>query len=123
MGYRVVDTDELDPAPDRPCEMRPVTSAAELDEMAVNRFVVQPGEQIPLVYHYHDEQEELFYVASGSLLVETPEETFDVGRHGAFAADPESPHRAYVPEDADEPADVLAIGAPPVRGDTHEYEP
>jgi mannose-6-phosphate isomerase-like protein (cupin superfamily) len=123
MGYRVVNTDDLEPAPDRPCEMRPVTAAAELERMAVNRYVARPGEQIPLMYHYHDEQEELFYVVSGTLHVETPEETYELGPDEAFAADPESPHRAYVPEDADEPANVIAVGAPPVRGDAREYEP
>ena len=123
MGYRVVDTDELDPAPDRPCEMRPVTSAAGLERMAVNRFVARPGEQIPLAYHYHDEQEELFYVVSGTLHVETPEETYELGANEVFAAESDSPHRAYAPEDASEPAVVIAVGAPAVRGDTHKYEP
>jgi mannose-6-phosphate isomerase-like protein (cupin superfamily) len=123
MGYRVVDALSVEPTPDRPCEQRALTGAAELEQMSFNRYVVQPGEQMPLAYHYHDEQQEAFYVLSGTLLVETPEGTFDVERDQLFAADPESPHRAYNPEDAEGPVTVLAVGAPKVSGDAHEYEP
>ena len=122
MGYHVVDPADLDPVPDRPCELRRVSEAAGLSEMAVNRFSAAPGEQLPLAYHYHDEQEELFYVLAGELHVETPEGTFSAGADEVFVAEPESPHRAYNPADADAPVEVLAIGAPAVD-DAHAYDP
>jgi mannose-6-phosphate isomerase-like protein (cupin superfamily) len=123
MGYRVVDTDAVERTPDRPCDQRALSEPGNLTQMAVNRFVAHPGEQIPLAYHYHDEQEEAFFVLSGTLHVETPEETYEVGPNDLFTVDPGSPQRAFNPEDAEAAVDVLAIGAPPVDDDAHAYEP
>ncbi len=123
MGYRVLDTDEVPTSDDRPCSMRRLSEPAGLEHVAVNRFRAEPGEMLPLAYHYHDEQEEAFFVLSGTLSVETPEETYEIGEHGLFAVDPGSPQRAFNPESATESVDVLAIGAPPVSGDVHAYEP
>jgi mannose-6-phosphate isomerase-like protein (cupin superfamily) len=123
MGYRVVDADDVEPQADRPCDMRRLADAAGLSGVALNRFTPAPGEQIPLAYHYHDEQEEAFYVLDGTVHVETPEGTYELGADDLLVVDPESPQRAYCPEDADGPADVLAIGVPPVRDDAHPYDP
>lgn len=123
MGYRVLDTDEVPTSDDRPCSMRRLSEPAGLEHVAINRFRAEPGEMLPLDYHYHDEQEEAFLVLSGTLSVETPEETYEIEENGLFAVDPGSPQRAFNPESATEPVDVLAIGAPPVSGDVHAYEP
>ena len=123
MGYRTVRTDDVAPTPDRPSELRRLTEAAGLEDVAVNRYSAEPGEQLPLKYHSHEEQEEAFYVIAGAIEVETPEGTFAVGADELFAADAESPHRAYCPEEADGAAEVLAIGAPPVSGDARAYDP
>ena len=122
MGYHHVDVDGIEPTPDRPSVQRAVGDAAGLTEMAVNRYEVAPGEAIPLAYHYHDEQEELFYVLSGTLAVETPEGTYEVGADEAFAVEPGSPQRAHNPDSAAEGVVVLAVGAPAVE-DVHAYEP
>ena len=122
MGYHVVDPADLDPVPDRPCELRRVSEAAGLSGMAVNRFSAAPGEQLPLAYHYHDEQEELFYVVEGTLAVETPERTYEVPTGSFFAVEPKSPQRAYNPADADGRVTVIAIGTPAVT-DVHAYDP
>jgi mannose-6-phosphate isomerase-like protein (cupin superfamily) len=90
--------------------------------MAVNRFSAAPGEQLPLAYHYHDEQEELFYVVEGTLAVETPDEEYAVPAGSFFAVEPGSPQRAFNPTDADGRVTVVAIGAPAVT-DAHAYEP
>ncbi|WP_336023929.1 cupin domain-containing protein [Halobellus salinisoli] len=123
MGYTVVSQEAVSPAAERPCELRRLSDPAGLSNVAINRFRAEPGEQIPLAYHYHDEQEEAFYVLSGTLLVETPEETYRVEPGSLFAATPGSPHRAYNPEDAAEAVEILAIGAPAVSGDANVYEP
>ncbi|MFB6096945.1 MAG: cupin domain-containing protein [Haloferacaceae archaeon] len=122
MGYRTVDTDDLELAPDRPCDLRRISEAAGLEGMAVNRFSAEPGEQLPLAYHYHEQQEELFYVLAGTLHVETPDEEFVIDADGVFACDPESPQRAFNPADADAAVEVLAVGVPPVDGDAVPYE-
>lgn len=123
MGYRTVDLDTVSLSDGRPCEMRALGTAAELSNVAINRFRAEPGEQLPLAYHYHEEQEEAFYVLSGTLSVETPEGTYEIEADGLFAVDPESPQRAYNPDDADEDVVVLAIGAPAVDGDAVAYDP
>jgi mannose-6-phosphate isomerase-like protein (cupin superfamily) len=122
MDYRVVGVDDLPSTPDRPYDRRAIGDAADLDRLAFNRDDADPGEQLPLAFHYHDEQEELFYVLSGTLRVETPDGEYTVDTDETFVAEPDSPHRAYNPEDAEAPVRVLAIGAPPVD-DVHPYEP
>jgi len=123
MGYDVVDSRAVSPAEGRPCELRRLTAATELSDLAVNHYRADPGEQIPLKYHYHDEQEEAFYVLSGTLAVETPEKTYRVDSGSLFVAGAGSPHRAHNPDGADRAVEVLAIGAPKVEGDVSEYEP
>lgn len=122
MGYSVVDPDEIEPIADRAGDPRPLAEAAGLETVALNRFRAAPGEQIPLVYHYHEVQEEAFVVLSGTLRVETPEGEFEVPAGSIFAAQPESPHRAYNPSSADETVEVVAIGAPAVEDDAVAYE-
>ena len=123
MGYHVIGADEVGPTPDRPCVQRAVGAAAGLEHVALHRYEVEPGEQVPLAYHYHDEQEEAFYVLSGELHVETPDRTYVVGADDLFVVEPGSPQRAFNPEDADGRVDVLALGAPPVDGDANAYDP
>ena len=123
MGYRALDSGDVAPSDDRPCDLLALTDPAELDRMAINRFRAAPGEMLPLAYHYHDDQEEAFYVLSGTLHVETPDETYELSEDGLFVVDPGSPQRAFNPEDARTPVEVLAIGAPPTEGDVHAYEP
>jgi quercetin dioxygenase-like cupin family protein len=122
MGYHVIDPDDLEPEPDRPSEMRYVSEAADMDRMGLRVYAVDPGEEIPLSgLHYHDEQEEAFYVVSGTLSVETPEEVYRVEAEEFFVADPGSAHRAHVADDADESARVIGMGAPPLS-DGHVFE-
>lgn len=123
MAYSVVDPDELEPIEDRPCDCTPLSESAGLEQVAINRFRAEPGEQLPLAYHYHEQQEEAFVVLSGTLSVETPEGEFDVPEGAMFAAEPGAPHRAYNSADATEPVEVVAIGAPPIEGDAVAYDP
>ncbi|WP_396611198.1 cupin domain-containing protein [Haloferax sp. S1W] len=123
MGYRVVETDTVEPLPDRPCELRRIGAEAGAETFALNYFRAAPGEQVPLMYHSHTEQQEGFYVLSGTLFVDTPEETFEVPASGLFVADSESPHRAHNPADATDPVELLAIGAPAVSGDAQRFDP
>jgi len=122
MGYHVIDPDDLDPEPDRPSVMRYVSEAAEMENLGLRTYTVEPGEEIPLSgMHYHDTQEEVFYVISGVLSVETPDEVYAVETGEFFVAEPESPHRAHVQAEAAESARVIGIGAPPVS-DGHSYD-
>ena len=122
MGYHVIDPTDLDRTANRPSDMRDVSEAAAMETMGLRVYYVDPGEDIPVSgMHYHDEQEEVFYVVDGALIVETPDGTIDVPEGQFFIAGPESPHRAHNPIDADGPIEVIAIGAPAVN-DGHLYE-
>ena len=122
MGYHVIDPDEIEPTPDRPSEMRYISEAAGMEEMGLRLYRVAPGEEIPISgMHYHDQQEEVFYVVEGELRVETPDREYAVDRGELFVAEPGNPHRAFNHGDADGRAVVLAAGAPPVD-DGHAYE-
>lgn len=121
MGYHVIDVADLPVTPDRPSERRSISEAADLENLGLHEFRVAPGEMVPLAYHYHDEQEEAFYVVDGAIAVETPEGEKHVEAGSVFVAKPGSPHRAFVPANADGVARVLAIGAPSVD-DAHVYD-
>ena len=123
MGYHVIDPDGIEPTPDRPSEMRYISEAADMEEMGLRLYRVAPGEEIPISgLHYHDQQEEVFYVLEGELRVETPDGEYTVEQGEVFVAEPESPHRAFTDSGADGRAVVLAVGAPSVD-DGHSYEP
>lgn len=112
MAYHTIDPDELPETPDYPCDRRGISDAAELAALHAATYEMEPGEQLPRTYHYHQQREELFYVLTGTLHVETPEEEFVVETDDVFVAEPESPHRAFAPADAEEPVKVLGVGAP-----------
>ncbi len=112
MSYHHVDPDDLDAAPDHPCDRRDVSAAADLNLLHLARYAMEPGEQLPRTYHYHEGREEAFYVLAGTLHVETPEEEFEVGEDEVFVAEPGSPHRAFNPADADGEVVVLGTGSP-----------
>jgi len=126
MGYHHVVPDDLEQWDDRDADVRSISAAAGLGDegapVGLRVYEADPGHQLPLTYHYHDEQTEAFYVLEGALSVETPEGTFVVGADEAFVAEPESAHRAYNPDDAEESVRVLAVGAPTVD-DAHPYDP
>lgn len=124
MGYAVLDPADIERQdhPAREATLRSISDAVGLSNLGVHVYEAAPGEQLPLAYHSHDEQEELFYVLAGTLSVETPEETVTVDAGEVFAVGPESPHRAFDDADAGAPVRVLAIGAPPVD-DVNVYEP
>jgi len=112
MGYHHIDPDDLPASPDHPCDRRPVTEAAELAQLALAVYTMEPGEQLPTTYHYHEQREEAFYVVHGTLAVETPDREYTVEPGELFVAEPESPHRAHNPADADDPVRVVGAGAP-----------
>ncbi|MGM0590454.1 MAG: cupin domain-containing protein [Halobacteriota archaeon] len=112
MGYHVIDPTTIDPLPDRSATARPVSERGNLETLGIRFYDAHPGEQLPLAYHYHETQEEAFYVLDGELHVETPAQTFAVSAGELFVVEAGSPHRAYNPDTADTTVRVLAMGAP-----------
>ncbi len=112
MEYHVIDPADVAPTDDHPCDRRSLTDVADLSTLAAAMYTIDPGEQLPRTYHYHEQREELFFVVDGRLSVETPEEEYSVTEGTVFVAKPESPHRAYNPETASNAVTVLGLGAP-----------
>lgn len=122
MGYHHLDPADLPETADYPCDRRSVSDAAELAALHAATYELDPGEQLPRTYHYHENREEAFYVARGTLHVETPEREYAVAAGEVFVAEPDSPHRAFNPDDADGSVRVFGVGAP--KSDiAHPYEP
>lgn len=122
MGYHIVNPSDIAPldAPGR--DFRQIGAEIGLETLGINHITAAPGEQIPLRYHYHEQQEEAFYVINGELHVETPDQNYVVEEGKLFVARPENPHRAFNPEGANAPVEVLAVGAPMVD-DAYPYNP
>ncbi|MDY6817154.1 MAG: cupin domain-containing protein [Halobacteriales archaeon] len=112
MSYHVLDPDDLPGSPDHPCDRRSITEAVGLHALQLARYELAPGETLATEYHSHDRREEAFYVLSGTLVVETPERTYEVPADRLFVVTPDSPLRPYNPASATEPVRVLGIGAP-----------
>jgi len=112
MGYHQIDPDDLAATEEYPCDRRAVSGAADLSVLHLARYRMAPGEQLPRVYHSHRQREEAFVVLDGTLHVETPDGEFVVGEGEVFVAEPESPHRAYNPNDASGDVTVVGTGAP-----------
>ncbi len=111
-NYHCLDPAAIEPTPDHPCDRRSISEVANLSMLASAIYELEPGEQLPRSYHYHEQREELFYVQSGELSVETPEQTFELTAGEVFVAGPNSPHRPHNPSERSEPTVVLGVGAP-----------
>jgi quercetin dioxygenase-like cupin family protein len=112
-GYAIVHRDELE----RTGNWALVRRSLELRSFGVNLVDIPPGESIP----EHDEtgrdQEELFFVVSGSaaLLIDGQEHPAPAGTFARLDPD----RRRTVRNTGDEPASVLIVSAPRSSG----YEP
>ena len=102
-------------------EKREIDEAVGASAMGVNFYRAQPGQLLPFGMHSHPAQEELFYVIAGELVFETPDGEYSVAADEVFFAPPDHPHRARAT--GDEPARVLAIGAPGEADGTDLQEP
>jgi uncharacterized cupin superfamily protein len=132
MDHEVVNTDdvpvtdlsEIDEIPPD-LDMRSLGDALGTDEMNVNLWYFDPGEEIQ--YHAHTEQEELYYVLTGEFSVKVGRsgetESKEVGPGTFYAAGPETGHgHRYL---GDEQGIILAIGAPAVEDpglDPHDLD-
>lgn len=99
------------PASRRNPALRILTDELGTRDVAVNHFEVPPREQLSGGYHAHHDQEELFYVQTGSITFQTAERDVTVEEGEIIRFAPGDFHYGYNP--SADPAIVLAIGAPP----------
>ncbi|QIB76260.1 cupin domain-containing protein [Halogeometricum borinquense] len=85
--------------------------------VALNRYTLEPGEGSSGGLHTHLDQEEVFYVLSGTVTFQTAEGSVEVSEDEAVRFAPGDYHHGT--NQSDDPATVLAIGAP---GPQHDWE-
>jgi mannose-6-phosphate isomerase-like protein (cupin superfamily) len=102
MAYSFSSLDELGDSPG----FRKVRRAMGITAFGVNGVVYPPG--YPGVHHYHDTQDELYFVHSGTALVEVDGEQRTLGPGGLFHAESTTPRKISNP--GDEELVLLVIG-------------
>ncbi|MFC7249074.1 cupin domain-containing protein [Halomicroarcula sp. GCM10025324] len=98
---------------------RPLSPALGAEHVSLNYYELAPGETFGLGYHRHSDQEELFYVQSGTATFETEDGdvTVAAGEAVRFA-----PGEWQLGRNAGEERVVaLALGAPQTTGDTEMH--
>ena len=102
MGWAKGSIDELGEGPG----FRKVRKALGVTAFGVNAIVYPPGQEGFL--HYHDEQDELYFVHSGRALVEVEGETFELGPGGLLHV--ESTTHRKISNPFDEDLVLLVVG-------------
>ena len=110
MSYPTVRVDEIENAPNPTTAKREVDEALGVESFGFNVYTVAPGERVPWGYHRHPRHEELFYVLSGVLTVDTPSGAMTVEAGEAVAIPRNGPNRAH--NAGDERVRFVAVGAP-----------
>lgn len=95
---------------------QPLSDALDTDGLAINYFERAPGEPIGHCYHRHHEQEEVFYVVSGTATFDTEEGDVPVGPNELIRFAPGEWQQGT--NRGEEPVAVLALGAPREEGPT-----
>jgi mannose-6-phosphate isomerase-like protein (cupin superfamily) len=87
MGYSKATIDELGEGPG----FRKVRQALGVTAFGVNAIIYPPGQEGFL--HYHDEQDELYFVHSGSATFEVEGEQFELGPGGVVYVESTTPRK------------------------------
>ncbi|MFB6184149.1 MAG: cupin domain-containing protein [Haloarculaceae archaeon] len=89
---------------------RRLGDALDAENVAISYYEVDPGETLGAIVHTHFDQEELFYVLSGTVTFEQPDGDVVVRTDEVIRFAPGDYQLGY--NDGDETATVLALGAP-----------
>src|SRR5207237_9998251 len=85
---------------------RKVRAALGVSAFGVNALVYPPGYEG--FFHYHDTQDELYFVHRGRVLVDVDGETRELGEGGLFHVESTTPRKVSNPFDAE--AVILCVG-------------
>jgi len=111
-GYERLALEDVDPEPGRPSRRWPISSELGLEDYNLNVARLDPGARLSTnAYHYHEDQEEFYYVLEGSVRVETEDGGFDLGPDEMAVFRPGVNHLLHNRSDA--PVKLIAIGSPP----------
>jgi mannose-6-phosphate isomerase-like protein (cupin superfamily) len=103
-GWAVANLDDLGEGPG----FRKIRRELDVAELGVNAIVIPPG--IESGFHYHDEQEELYFVHSGTIEIEFGDGTVHrLGPGGLARVD--APVHRKIRNNGDEVATYVIVGA------------
>ena len=95
MGYRSASLDELGEG----YGFRKIRAPLGVTAFGVNALVYPPGGQG--IHHYHDEQDELYFVHSGRARFEVDGDDFELGPGGLVHVESTTPRKVSNPGDED----------------------
>lgn len=95
---------------------RPLGRALGASEMAINYYELAPGESFAFGYHRHTDQEEVFYVLSGTVTFETEDGAVVVEADEAIRFEPGEFQQGT--NRGETRVVALALGSPPETGET-----
>lgn len=100
---------------------KPVSKVLKTEHFAMNYFELAPGDSFSGGLHTHHDQEEVFYVESGTaeFTVGMDRETVTVDEGELIRFEPGELQTGGAPEDADEDVVGWALGAP---GSQHNWD-
>ncbi len=95
---------------------RPLSSMLETEQVALNYYELAPGDSFGFCYHRHHEQEEAFYIQSGTVTFETEDDDVSVSAGELVRFEPMEFQRGT--NRGNERVIALALGAPRVEDET-----
>lgn len=111
-AYKRAALRELTPNPAKPAARFEITEALGLSGYNFNVAVLDAGERLPQSgLHYHDAQEEFFFVVAGRCRVELADEQIDLAQDEMIVIRPGTAQMIHNP--FDEQCKLIAIGYPP----------
>ncbi|WP_255193341.1 cupin domain-containing protein [Natronobeatus ordinarius] len=99
-----------EPADEYHSDRRPLSEPLNTSDVAITRYVLEPGERFSGSVHAHVDQEEVFVVLEGEATFETEDGEVVVGEDEAVRFGPGEFQTGA--NDGDEPVVALALGAP-----------
>lgn len=95
---------------------RPLSAALGTTDVAINYYELAPGDSFGYCYHRHHEQEEVFYVQSGTATFDTADGEVEVAEGEVVRFAPGDFQQGT--NRGDERVVALALGAPKDQGET-----
>ncbi|MDS0476914.1 cupin domain-containing protein [Natrinema sp. 1APR25-10V2] len=113
-GWQRIRPKDESPRSDKPGQRWELSPKLDIDAFNLNVAILEPDERLSQNhFHYHENQEELIYVAAGCCQVEVADDQFVIEQDDAvrFDAGEDGVHLVHNP--FDEPCRIIAIGWPP----------
>lgn len=110
-GYERAALSDIEANPEKPSQRWEISPQLGIQGYNFNVAVLEPSERLSqTAFHYHENQEEFFYVIDGECRVETENESFNLSRDEMVVFREGAVHLLHNP--FDEPCKLIAIGYP-----------